>query len=142
MSERAAPRRGASPPAGEDLRGTSRPASRSNGRASRKAFLDATGVLLRRQGYAATGLSEIVERSGAPRGSLYFHFPGGKEELAVAAMERTGEQLRRAIATLMTAPGGAGEAVSGLIGALAAGLAASDYRDGCPIATVTLETAG
>jgi len=99
-------------------------------------------VLLRRQGYAATGLSEIVERSGAPRGSLYFHFPGGKEELAVAAMERTGEQLRRAIATLMTAPGGAGEAVSGLIGALAAGLAASDYRDGCPIATVTLETAG
>ena len=68
--------------------------SRSNGRASREAFVEATGELLRRQGYAATGLNEIVARSGAPRGSLYFHFPGGKQELALAAMERTGEQLR------------------------------------------------
>ncbi len=118
-----------------------RASSRSNGRASRKAFLDATGVLLRRQGYAATGLSEIVERSGAPRGSLYFHFPGGKEELAVAAMERSGEALRRAIAATMQAPGATGEAVAALIDALAAGLEASGYRDGCPIATVALETA-
>jgi TetR/AcrR family transcriptional repressor of lmrAB and yxaGH operons len=118
-----------------------RASSRSNGRASRKAFLSATGVLLRRQGYAATGLNEIVERSGAPRGSLYFHFPGGKEELAVAAMERSGEGLRRAIAALMAAPGGTGHAVAVLIDALAAGLQESGYTDGCPIATVALETA-
>jgi TetR/AcrR family transcriptional repressor of lmrAB and yxaGH operons len=115
--------------------------SRSNGRASRKAFLSATGNLLRRQGYAATGLSEIVEQSGAPRGSLYFHFPGGKEELAVAAMERSGEGLRRAIAATMAMPGGAGAGVSTLIDALAQGLEASGYTDGCPIATVALETA-
>src|SRR6185312_2278028 len=98
-------------------------ATRRHGRASRRAFVEATGALLRRQGYAATGLSEIVAASGAPRGSLYFHFPGGKRELAVAAMEQTGEQLRAAIA------------------ALVAGLESSGYRDGCPIATVTLETA-
>jgi len=116
--------------------------SRSNGRASRAAFIDATAVLLRRQGYAATGLSEIVERSGAPRGSVYFHFPGGKEELAVAAMARSGEQLRGAIAALMAGPGGAGEAVGALVEAMAAGLEASAYRDGCPIATVALEMAG
>ena len=121
---------------------SSHASSRSNGRASRAAFIDATGVLLRRQGYAGTGLSEIVERSGAPRGSVYFHFPGGKEELAVAAMERSGEQLRRAIATLMSGPGGAGAAVGVLVDAMAAGLEASGYRDGCPIATVTLEMAG
>jgi TetR/AcrR family transcriptional repressor of lmrAB and yxaGH operons len=118
-----------------------RASSRSNGRASRKAFLSATGGLLRRQGYAATGLNEIVERSGAPRGSLYFHFPGGKEELAVAAMERSGEGLRRAIAALMAAPGGTGQAVGKLIDGLAAGLEESGYTDGCPIATVALETA-
>lgn len=116
--------------------------TRSNGRASRAAFIDATGVLLRRQGYAATGVSEIVERSGAPRGSVYFHFPGGKEELALAAMERSGEELRRAIAMLMSGPGGAGAAVGALVEAMAAGLEASGYRDGCPIATVTLEMAG
>lgn len=116
-------------------------ASRSNGRASRQAFLSATGTLLRRQGYAATGLSEIVARSGAPRGSLYFHFPGGKQELAIAAMEQSGEQLRAAIAGLMSAEQGPGASLGVLIDALAAGLEASGYRDGCPIATVTLETA-
>src|ERR1700749_2535691 len=102
-----------------------RASSRSNGRASRKSFLSATGVLLRRQGYAATGLSEIVDRSGAPRGSLYFHFPGGKEELAVAAMERSGEGLRRGVAGSMGAPGGPAAGVAMLIDALAAGLADS-----------------
>ncbi len=136
MSADASPDEGAPPVAGGGQ------ASRSNGRASRAAFIDATGVLLRRQGYATTGLSEIVERSGAPRGSVYFHFPGGKEELAVAAMERSGEQLRSAIATLMSGPGGAGRAVGALIDAMAAGLEASGYRDGCPIATVALEMAG
>jgi TetR/AcrR family transcriptional repressor of lmrAB and yxaGH operons len=118
-----------------------RVSSRSNGRTSRKAFLSATGSLLRRQGYAATGLSEIVDRSGAPRGSLYFHFPGGKEELAIAAMERSGEALRRGIAATMAAPGGTAEGVAMLIDALAAGLEDSGYADGCPIATVALETA-
>ena len=118
-----------------------RASSRSNGRASRRAFLDATAHLLRRQGYAGTGLSEIVARSGAPRGSLYFHFPGGKEELARAAMGRSGEQLRRAIRATMDAPGGPRAGIAALLEALAAGLEGSGYRDGCPIATVALETA-
>jgi TetR/AcrR family transcriptional repressor of lmrAB and yxaGH operons len=111
-------------------------------RSSRDAFIDATGRLLRRQGYAGTGLNEIVARSGAPKGSLYFHFPGGKEELAVAAMERAGEQLRDAIAAILSASDELGEALGGLVDALAAGLERSGYRDGCPIATVALETAG
>jgi TetR/AcrR family transcriptional repressor of lmrAB and yxaGH operons len=111
------------------------------GTSSREAFVSSTAKLLRRQGYAATGLNEIVARSGAPRGSLYFHFPGGKQELALAAMEHSGEQLRGAIAAVMASPGGAARTVGGLIDALAAGLEASGYRDGCPIATVTLEAA-
>jgi TetR/AcrR family transcriptional regulator, lmrAB and yxaGH operons repressor len=113
----------------------------AGGTSSREAFVSSTAKLLRRQGYAATGLNEIVARSGAPRGSLYFHFPGGKQELALAAMEQSGEQLRGAIAAVMASPGGAARTVGGLIDALAAGLEASGYRDGCPIATVTLEAA-
>jgi TetR/AcrR family transcriptional repressor of lmrAB and yxaGH operons len=114
---------------------------KAGGTSSREAFVSSTAKLLRRQGYAATGLNEIVARSGAPRGSLYFHFPGGKQELALAAMEQSGEQLRGAIAAVMASPGGAARTVGGLIDALAAGLEASGYRDGCPIATVTLEAA-
>jgi TetR/AcrR family transcriptional regulator, lmrAB and yxaGH operons repressor len=110
-------------------------------RSSRDAFIHTTGLLLRRQGYAATGLNEIVARSRAPKGSLYFHFPGGKEELAVAAMERTGEQLRAAVAAILASSDDLGEALARLLDTLADALERSGYRDGCPIATVTLEAA-
>jgi TetR/AcrR family transcriptional repressor of lmrAB and yxaGH operons len=116
--------------------------SRARGRSSRASFISATAELLRRQGYAATGLNEIVARSGAPKGSLYFHFPGGKQELALAAMEQSGEQLRGAIATVMAAEASFAEGLGAIVDALGAGLEASGYRDGCPIATVTLEAAG
>jgi len=99
--------------------------SRVQGRASREAFIAATGRLLRRQGYAATGLNEIVARSGAPKGSLYFHFPGGKEQLALAAMEQTGEQLRAAIAAIMGSCETTMDGLSVLIDALGSGLEAS-----------------
>jgi TetR/AcrR family transcriptional repressor of lmrAB and yxaGH operons len=110
-------------------------------RSSREAFVTATGRLLRRQGYAATGLNQIVASSGAPKGSLYFHFPGGKEELAVAAMELAGDQLRAAIEAIVDSSEDLGAALAALVDALAAGLAASDFQDGCPIATITLEAA-
>src|SRR6478672_9352313 len=94
---------------------------------SRDAFIETTASLLRRQGYSATGLSEIVARSGAPRGSLYFHFPGGKEELATAALARAGEQLRGGIEALLGSRADLGEALAGLLDVLAAGLEASGY---------------
>jgi TetR/AcrR family transcriptional repressor of lmrAB and yxaGH operons len=108
---------------------------------SRDAFVLTTGQLLRRRGYAATGLSEIVARSGCPRGSLYFHFPGGKEQLAAAAMEHAGEQLRRAIEAVLDGADSLEAGIAALFDVLAAGLAASGYADGCPIATVALEAA-
>src|ERR1700682_3332616 len=110
-------------------------------RSSREAFVHATAELLRRQGYNATGVNEIVARSGAPKGSLYFHFPGGKEELAVAAMTRAGDQLRRAITAILASSEVLGEALGLLVDALAAGLQSSGYQEGCPIATVTLDDA-
>jgi TetR/AcrR family transcriptional regulator, lmrAB and yxaGH operons repressor len=108
---------------------------------SRDAFIAATGRLLRRQGYDATGVNEIVAESGAPKGSLYFHFPGGKEELALAAMAREGGKLRAAIASVMGSSDDPGEALGRLVDALGHGLESSGFTDGCPIATVTLEAA-
>jgi AcrR family transcriptional regulator len=108
---------------------------------SREAFVRATGKLLRRQGFDGTGLNEIVAASGAPKGSLYFHFPGGKESLAAAAMAREAQALREAIRALMQSREDVVEALEGLIDALAAGLERSGYQDGCPLATVTLERA-
>jgi TetR/AcrR family transcriptional repressor of lmrAB and yxaGH operons len=120
---------------------TERARSGGSGTSSRDAFIRATGRLLRRQGYDATGLNEIIAASGAPKGSLYFHFPGGKQELAVAAMQREGGQLRGAIASIMESADGPGAALGRLVDELAHGLERSGFRDGCPIATVTLEAA-
>ncbi len=102
--------------------------------------MTATQELLRRRGYAASGLTEIVARSGAPKGSLYFHFPGGKEELAIAAMERSAGQLRDAMAAILDSSEDLEAGIGRLIEALAAGLEQSGFADGCPIATVALET--
>lgn len=114
---------------------------RAHGGSSREAFLEATADLLRRQGYGATGLNQIVSRSGAPKGSLYFHFPGGKEQLALEAMTRSGDELRRAITATLSSSDVLAEALGRLLDALASGLQRSGYESGCPIATVTLEQA-
>lgn len=108
---------------------------------SRARFVEATAVLLRRQGYHATGLAEVVEESGAPKGSLYFHFPGGKEELAKAALERSAEVLRTKLAATMAAAKGPGAALRAVTSTLADELEASRFQDGCPVATVALEAA-
>ena len=97
------------------------------------------GKLLRRQGYGATGLNEIVAASGAPKGSLSFIFRTGKESLAVAAMTRQAELLRDAIAALLRSSDDAAEAIANVVDALAVGLERSNYQDGCPLATVALE---
>ncbi|MEM7249675.1 MAG: helix-turn-helix domain-containing protein, partial [Acidobacteriota bacterium] len=48
---------------------------------SRQRMLGAAVTLIQRQGYHATGMKQVVEESGTPRGSLYFHFPDGKDQM-------------------------------------------------------------
>ncbi|TGW02048.1 TetR/AcrR family transcriptional regulator, partial [Mesorhizobium sp. M2D.F.Ca.ET.145.01.1.1] len=50
---------------------------------TRTRMIEATALLLRRRGYHGTSLNDILTASGAPRGSLYFHFPGGKDQLVI-----------------------------------------------------------
>lgn len=112
------------------------------GRETRERMVRAAVGLFRHKGYDGTGLSEILERSGAPRGSLYFHFPGGKEELAVAAVTEAGQGIGTAIESLLRDSDEPGEGLARVIDFLADDLERSDYRGGCPIAAVTLDGAG
>jgi TetR/AcrR family transcriptional repressor of lmrAB and yxaGH operons len=108
-------------------------------RPSRDRLLDSAVDLLQRRGYHATGLNELLERSEAPRGSLYHYFPGGKEQIGAEAIARAGEQVAAAVAHLLRAKASVADAVEALAGLLAAGLEASDFERGCPVATTALE---
>jgi AcrR family transcriptional regulator len=108
---------------------------------TRRRIRAAAAALFRRDGYSATGLKRIATESGAPFGSIYHFFPGGKEQLAEDAIRTTGpEYLRMVLAVLDSVP----EPLESLANAFrlaADGLAATDYADACPIATVALEVA-
>ena len=60
-------------------------------------LLDASGELFRRQGYTGTGVKQILTEASAPFGSLYHHFPGGKEEMAEEVLAHLDRKLTTAI---------------------------------------------
>jgi|SRR5690242_646093 AcrR family transcriptional regulator len=108
-------------------------------RPSRDRLLDAAVELLQRQGFHGTGLNELLERSEAPRGSLYHYFPGGKEQIGAEAIARAGDQVAAAVAHLVRTTPSVADAVEALAALLAAGLETSDFERGCPVATTALE---
>lgn len=107
----------------------------------RPALIEAAARLFRRQGYAATGTNEILAESGAPRGSLYYYFPEGKEEIGAAALEAAGKTVTRTLTALAADTSSPADFVRAYLELLAGWLEQSGYRDGCPISTTLLETA-
>jgi TetR/AcrR family transcriptional repressor of lmrAB and yxaGH operons len=108
------------------------------GAATRSALVDSTQALIESRGYFGTGLNQVLADSGAPRGSLYFHFPGGKDELIGEAIRRAGEDIGALIDSIDAAD--TAELVTVLLGALGQRLEQSSWNQGCPVATVALET--
>lgn len=108
---------------------------------TREKLVAATATLLQRQGFHGTTLMDIVHESGAPRGSLYFHFPEGKEALACAALEGAGGQWRELIEAAISGAPHPGDAIHTVCELLAGSLEASNFTEGCPLATVGLEAA-
>ncbi len=81
----------------------------------------------------------MLSESGTTKGSLYFHFPGGKKELAATALRQAGATVAAFVEHLARSSPDAATAVAAFAGALAAGLEGSDYERGCPLATSTLD---
>jgi TetR/AcrR family transcriptional repressor of lmrAB and yxaGH operons len=107
---------------------------------SKGKTLAAAAALFRSQGYHGTALQDILAAAGSPRGSLYFHFPGGKEEIGSAALAQSGESVRKTIAQAAESAADAETFLTRLIRAMATELEKSNYQTGCPIATTALET--
>jgi AcrR family transcriptional regulator len=95
--------------------------------------------LFRERGYNGTALSDVLVESDAPRGSVYYHFPGGKEEIAaevtVLHAHKTVATIDRAAETATTAA----ELIEAVVTELRDELVASDYRQGCAVAPIVLE---
>lgn len=108
---------------------------------TRTRMIETTATLLELQGYHATGLNQIIRESATPKGSLYFHFPGGKEELAAAALLTAGAETHSKIETMLRVGTPVGDAIATFVLTLARELQDSDFCQGCPVATVAMETA-
>jgi TetR/AcrR family transcriptional regulator, lmrAB and yxaGH operons repressor len=109
---------------------------------SKEKTVIAAAKLLRRHGYNGTALSDILAAAGSPRGSLYFHFPNGKEEIAVAALTYAAASVRQAIAGAAKTSKSADEFLIRIGRGMAADLERSGFKEGCPIAPTALEIAG
>lgn len=108
---------------------------------TRDQMVATTCDLLETQGYHATGLNQILKESGAPKGSLYYHFPAGKEELTAEAVERSGRLVAERIRLNLAGAADPAEAVPAFIRRIADAVEQSGYRAGGPLQTVALETA-
>jgi AcrR family transcriptional regulator len=107
---------------------------------SKERMIAAARRLFREHGYLGTALSDVVTESAAPRGSLYFHFPGGKEELASeVTLLHAGDHIaniNRAAAATSTAA----QLMEAFIARIRDELVASNYREGCAMAPIVIES--
>src|ERR1700726_428562 len=95
--------------------------------------------LFRRQGFSSTGVKQIVAEAGAPFGSLYHFFPGGKEQLGAEVIRWTGGVYAQLIDVFFTPGAHPVAATRAFFAGAAQTLVETDYADACPIATVALE---
>lgn len=109
---------------------------------TRARMLETTARLLQHRGFYGTALSDILAQSGAPRGSLYFHFPGGKEELVLEATRASVKEASDALRAALAHVDSPAKAVRLYIEEAGNLMRASDYTFGCPVAPVILDAAG
>jgi TetR/AcrR family transcriptional regulator, lmrAB and yxaGH operons repressor len=106
---------------------------------SRAALIDTAATLFRRQGYAATGLTQILDEAGVKPGSLYHHFPQGKQQLAAAVVNHNGAAIEQLLRRFLASGQPVADIVGRWIDLLIDGLIA-DRRDGCPIEPIATES--
>jgi TetR/AcrR family transcriptional repressor of lmrAB and yxaGH operons len=107
---------------------------------TRDRMVETASKLLQTRGYAATSWRDLVDEAGTPWGSAHYHFPGGKEELAVAAVQFGSAHVARVLQECLDTSASVPAAVRHWFDLSARAMGASDYCGGCPVATVALET--
>jgi TetR/AcrR family transcriptional regulator, lmrAB and yxaGH operons repressor len=104
-------------------------------------MVQAARQLIRERGYNATAFSDVLELSGAPRGSVYFHFPGGKTQLATEAADAHAREQIAIIDQAADQADSAAQLVELYVDLGREGMVASDYARGCGVAPLVTEGA-
>lgn len=112
------------------------------GKETRTKIVDTVIELLKTKGYRGVGLQEIIDKSGAPKGSLYFHFPGGKNEIVEAAIKKHNETIDTLLRMVFQSTPDITTAIRELFSLSIGDLESSDFTKGCPVATTTLDHPG
>jgi TetR/AcrR family transcriptional regulator, lmrAB and yxaGH operons repressor len=107
---------------------------------TREHMIETTASLVHRRGFYGTSLNEILTESGAPRGSLYYHFPGGKEELVLEATRQAVAMVTQLLKEALTGSPEIAEGVRAFVEAAAHMLRDSGYVFGCPVAPIVLDS--
>ena len=102
----------------------------------RQRMIDHALVLLARKGPQGASFNDILQASGAPRGSLYHHFPGGKEELLLATMDAAGRRAEARRGPVRGQP--ADTAAEAFIALWRAVLTRSGLEAGCAVLAITV----
>jgi AcrR family transcriptional regulator len=110
-------------------------------RSTREAILTAAGELMRHKGYGAVGMKDIAQASGAPIGSLYHHFRGGKVQIAREALINAGHAYALLIPSIVDEYRDLGDAVDALFTQAAEDMASTGFANMCPVASVASEVA-
>ncbi|MFG6402898.1 TetR/AcrR family transcriptional regulator [Microbacterium sp. P04] len=107
-------------------------------RDTRQQMIDGTEYLLARGGLAQTSFATVLEHTGAPRGSIYHHFPEGKDQLVSAAVAASGA---RSIARARASQGESAEVIAQRFFAeWSLMLTSTNFSAGCPVVAVTTST--
>jgi AcrR family transcriptional regulator len=104
----------------------------------RDAMIQSAALLIRERGVQATSFSEVLAHSGAPRGSIYHHFPRGKAQLVEEATRYAGEFTAAGLAAAL-ADHDPAAAIDRFTAIWQRTLTRSDFADGCPVVAVALE---
>lgn len=107
---------------------------------TREHMIESTSGLVHRLGFHGTSLNEILTESGAPRGSLYYHFPGGKEQLILEATRQGVAIVTQVLKEALADSPDPADGVRAFVEAAAYQLRDSGYVFGCPVAPIILDS--
>jgi TetR/AcrR family transcriptional regulator, lmrAB and yxaGH operons repressor len=105
----------------------------------RERMINSALVLMGEHGVEATSFSQVIEHSGAPRGSIYHHFPGGKAQLIEEATVHAGDIIVKLLTDAVERHQDPVAAVDAIADFWRTVMHNSDFAAGCPVLAATLE---